>query len=72
MRAHRNSLDNLLPFFIAGSLLLVSSASSTAGMTDFIAFFVGRTAHTYAYSLAWLAIIAMTQHAGVVIVARAI
>lgn len=83
-RAQRNNLENLLPFLIAGSLYLVSGANHLVGMAYFVAFFVGRTLHTYAYlgkrammrrnvySLAWLAIIAMSVHAGFVIVRAAI
>ncbi len=79
-RAQRNNLENLLPFFIAGCLYLVSGANALVGIGYFVAFFVGRTLHTYAYlgkrammrrnvySLAWLAIIAMSLHAGFVIV----
>ncbi len=79
-RAQRNNLENLLPFFIAGCLYLLSGASPMVGMGYFVAFFIGRTLHTYAYlgkramlrrntySLAWLAIIAMCLHAGFVIV----
>lgn len=84
MRAHRNNVENLLPFFIAGSLYLISGANAMAGIAYMVAFLIGRTAHTYAYlgkramlrrntySLAWLAIIAMTLHAGVVIVRGAL
>ncbi len=80
IRAQRNNIENLLPFFIAGSLYLVSGASALVGMTYFVAFFVGRTAHTFAYlgkramlrrntySVAWLSIVAMSLHAGFVIV----
>lgn len=78
-RAQRNNLENLLPFFIAGCLYLLSGANTLVGMGYFVAFFIGRTLHTYAYlgeramlrrntySLAWLAIIAMSLHAGFVI-----
>ena len=79
-RAHRNNLENLLPFFVAGWLYLSSGASPFVGMAYFVAFFIGRSLHTYAYlgkrammrrnaySLAWLAIVAMSLHAGFVVV----
>ncbi len=79
-RAQRNKLENLLPFFISGCLYLVSGANALVGIGYFVAFSVGRTLHTYAYlgrrammrrnmySLGWLAIIAMSLHAGFVIV----
>ena len=75
MRAHRNNLENLLPFFIVGSLFVASGANAVAGMAYFTLFFLGRAAHTFAYlnmhaklrrnaySLAWLAIIATAVHA---------
>lgn len=84
MRAHRNNLENLLPFFIGGLLYVIASANSVAGTVYMVAFLVGRTTHTYAYlskramlrrnayTLAWLAIIAMTLHAGLVIVRAAL
>ncbi len=83
-RAQRNNLENLLPFFIAGSLYLVSGANPLLGMGYVVAFFIGRMFHTYAYlgkrammrrnvySIAWLAITAMSLHAGVVIVRGAL
>lgn len=79
MRAHRNNLENLLPFSILGALFLMSGASSAAGMVYFGSFFIARVGHTFAYlskrpalrrnvySIAWLAMIAMGIHAAVVI-----
>lgn len=70
MRAHRNNIENLLPFFIFGCLYVVSGASAMAGMIYFVAFLIARSAHTFAYltkrpmlrrnmySMAWLAILA--------------
>lgn len=73
--AHRNNLENLLPFFIVGSLYLASGASATAGIVYFTLFFMGRSIHTIAYlsvmpklrrnmyTLAWLSTIATGVHA---------
>lgn len=79
-RAHRNNLENLLPFIALGGLYAVSGASATAGMVYFIGFFVARAGHTVAYlgkratlrrncySLAWLLLILTGLHGGVAIV----
>ena len=73
--AHRNNLENLLPFFIVGSLYLASGASATAGIVYFTLFIVGRSVHTVAYlsvmpklrrnmyTLAWLSMIVTGVHA---------
>jgi len=83
MRAHRNNLENLLPFFIVSSLYVFLNANATAGIVYFATFFLGRLAHTYAYlskkpmlrrntyTLAWFAIIVIAVHAAVVIVSGA-
>jgi uncharacterized MAPEG superfamily protein len=83
MRAHRNSLENLLPFFIVSSLYVLSNANALAGIIYFITFFVARLMHTYAYlskkpmlrrntySFAWLATILTGVHATFVIASRA-
>jgi len=82
MRAHRNNLENLLPFFIVSSIFVLSNSNSTAGIIYFSTFFIARLAHTFAYirkmpmlrrnmySLAWLAIIVTGLHAGFSIVSR--
>ena len=82
-RAQRNNIENLLPFFIAGSLYLASGASPMVGIGYMTVFFIGRTLHTFAYlgkrammrrnsyALAWLAIIATSLHAGIMIFGRA-
>jgi uncharacterized membrane protein YecN with MAPEG domain len=74
-RAHRNDLENLLPFFIGGSLYLHSGAATTVGAAYFCAFLLARYAHTYAYlkqkarmrrdafAVGWLATIVMSIHA---------
>lgn len=75
MRAHRNNLENLLPFFILGWLFGVSGANASAGLVYFVAFFLARSTHTFAYLskrpmlrrnayvVAWLALIVMGGHA---------
>lgn len=79
MRAHRNNLENLLPFAILGGLFLISGANAIAGALYFGSFFLARSAHTFAYlskrpalrrnmySLAWLSMVVMAIHAAVVI-----
>ena len=74
-RAHRNDLENLLPFFMGGTLYLVTGAATTAGAAYFSLFLLARYAHSYAYlnqrpklrrnayTLAWLVTIVMSIHA---------
>ncbi len=74
-RAHRNDLENLLPFFAGGTLYILSGAASTVGAAYFGAFLLARYAHTFAYlkqkarmrrdafTLGWLVTIAMSIHA---------
>lgn len=74
-RAHRNDLENLLPFFIGGMLYLLTGASTVAGATYFGLFLLARYTHTYAYlgrratlrrnayTLGWLVVIVMSVHA---------
>ena len=74
-RAHRNDLENLLPFFMGGTLYLVTGATTTAGAAYFGLFLLARYAHSYAYlyqrpmlrrnayTLAWLVTIVMSIHA---------
>ena len=74
-RAHRNDLENLLPFFMGGTLYLVTGAPTTAGAAYFSLFLLARYAHSYAYlnqrpklrrnayTLAWLVTIVMSIHA---------
>jgi len=75
LRAHRNDLENLLPFFAGGTLYILSGAASTAGAAYFGVFLLARYAHTFAYlkqkarmrrdafTLGWLVTIAMSIHA---------
>ena len=81
-RAHRNNLENLIPFFILGFLYLLIGAHSYAGIAYFLLFFIGRIGHTYAYlnarpmlrrnmySLAWLSMIAIAVHTLIVLLSR--
>ncbi len=74
-RAHRNDLENLLPFFIGGALYLYAGATTAVGAVYFALFLLARSAHTYAYlkqkarmrrntfTLGWLITIAMSVHA---------
>lgn len=74
-RAHRNDLENLLPFFVGGTLYILSGAATTGGMAYFGVFVLARYAHTFAYlrqkarlrrdafTLGWLVTIVMSLHA---------
>ena len=74
-RAHRNDLENLLPFFISGCLYIVSGGSVILGEVYFAAFLLARYAHSFAYltqkprlrrdtyTIGWLATIVMGVHA---------
>lgn len=75
LRAHRNDLENLLPFFMGGTLYILGGAATTAGAAYFGAFLLARYAHTFAYlrqrarlrrnafTLGWLVTIVMIVHA---------
>lgn len=74
-RAHRNDLENLLPFFVGGTTYLLSGASTTVGAAYFGVFLIARYVHTFAYlkqkarlrrdafTLGWLVTIVMSIHA---------
>ena len=74
-RAHRNDLENLLPFFVGGTTYLLSGAATTAGVAYFGVFLLARYVHTFAYlrqkarlrrdayTLGWLVTIVMSVHA---------
>lgn len=74
-RAHRNDLENLLPFFVGGTLYILSGAATTAGAAYFGVFLLARYAHTFAYlkqkarlrrdayTLGWLVTIVISIHA---------
>lgn len=79
-RAHRNDLENLLLFAVCGFLYLLAGGSALAGFIYFGAFLVARTLHTIAYlgrrpmlrrnayTIGFLVILAMSLHAGWLIV----
>jgi len=81
-RAHRNDLENLLPFFVSGALYLVSGAAATAGAVYFVLFLLARYTHTYAYlmqgaklrrnafTVGWLVIVVMGVHTAWAVVAN--
>lgn len=74
-RAHRNDLENLLPFFVGGTIYILSGAATTAGAAYFGVFLLARYAHTFAYlkqkarlrrdafTLGWLVTIVISIHA---------
>ncbi len=79
-RAHRNNIENLLPFAILGLLYVSIGGDRYMGIGYFVTFFVGRVGHTYAYlnarpmlrrnmyTLGWLSLIALSVHLLVVLV----
>lgn len=48
-RAHRNDLENLLPFFVCGAFYVVSGGPLWIGAFYCGAFLIGRVLHTIAY-----------------------
>ncbi len=74
-RAHRNDLENLLPFFVGGTLYLQGGAAPAVGAAYFFTFLLARYAHTYAYlvqkpslrrrafTVGWVVAIVMSMHA---------
>lgn len=74
-RAHRNDLENLLPFFVGGTLYILSGAPTTGGTAYFGIFLLARYAHTFAYlrqkarlrrdafTLGWLVTVVLSLHA---------
>jgi microsomal prostaglandin-E synthase 1 len=49
VRAHRNQLENFVPFFALGLLWIASRASSSLGAALFVAFTLARVAHSVFY-----------------------
>jgi uncharacterized MAPEG superfamily protein len=74
-RTHRNDLENLLPFFISGTLYLASGGSVMFGAAYFGIFLIARYTYSYAYlasrprlrrdsyTVGWLVTILMGVHA---------
>src|SRR5215467_11823741 len=48
-RAHRNDLENVLPFFVVGLLFLLTRPSYTAAAIYLIGYLVARVAHSIFY-----------------------
>ncbi len=79
-RAHRNDLENLLLFAVCGLLYLLAGGPALAGFIYCSAFLVARTLHTIAYlgrqpmlrrnayTVGFLVVLAMSLHAGWMIV----
>lgn len=78
-RAHRNNIENLVPFAILGFLYLMVDGNQYLGIGYFTLFFIGRIGHTYAYLsaramfrrnmyvLAWFPLVAISVHLLVII-----
>ncbi|RYC14007.1 MAPEG family protein [Ciceribacter ferrooxidans] len=79
-RAHRNDLENLLVFAIAGAIYLAAGASEIAGIIYSGFYVVARLLHTFAYlsgrpllrrnayTLGFFVIAVMAVHAAVVLI----
>lgn len=79
-RAHRNDLENLLVFAIAGAIYLAAGASEIVGIIYSGLFVIARLLHTFAYlsgrpllrrnayTLGFFVIAVMTIHAAVVLI----
>lgn len=79
-RAHRNSLENLLPFSLLALTFLLTGGNGSIGIFYFIAFALSRLSHTYAYltgkamlrrntySIAWLVQIVMAIHISTIVI----
>jgi microsomal prostaglandin-E synthase 1 len=75
-RAQRNDLENLLLFFVCGTLYILADGSAYGGFIYCGAFLVARTLHTVAYlgrrpmlrrnayTVGFLVIVAMSLHVG--------
>ena len=48
-RAHRNDLENILPFFVVGFLFVLTGPSYTAAAVYLIGYLVARTLHSIFY-----------------------
>ena len=49
LRAHRNAVDNILPFLVSGLLFVIVGGGVKAALVIFPAFVVFRVLHSYAY-----------------------
>jgi glutathione S-transferase len=79
-RAHRNDLENLLLFAVAGGFYVAAGGSPSAGVSYCGVFFLARVLHTFAYltarpslrrnayTIGFLVILVMSVHAAVVLI----
>ncbi|KAM6985446.1 prostaglandin E synthase [Aplochiton taeniatus] len=51
-RAHRNDLENILPFLFLGALYAITGPSLAVARAHFLIFFAGRVMHSIAYLFA--------------------
>ncbi|XP_071768081.1 prostaglandin E synthase [Centroberyx gerrardi] len=51
-RAHRNDLENILPFLFLGAVYSLTGPSLAVARLHFVVFFIARVVHTVAYLLA--------------------
>ena len=49
LRAHRNAVDNIVPFLVAGLLFVLAGGGPTAALVLFAAFVAFRFLHSWAY-----------------------
>ncbi|XP_030641207.1 prostaglandin E synthase [Chanos chanos] len=52
LRAHRNAMENILPFLFLGAVYSLTGPSLAVARCHFLLFFLGRVLHTVAYLLA--------------------
>ena len=79
-RAHRNALENLLPFSVLACSYILAGGNGLAGIIYFIVFSLSRIAHSYAYlackpmmrrnaySIGWLVQIILALHVTTVVI----
>lgn len=51
-RAHRNDMENILPFLFVGAIYSLTGPSLMVARLHFLVFFLGRVLHSFAYLLA--------------------
>lgn len=50
-RAHRNDLENILPFFVIGFLFILTNPAANVAINLFRAFAIARLVHSFVYAL---------------------